>query len=139
MLPFRSEVDHDTVNIVDLPLRQQTPEPENDSDVVRRRLALLESVALFFSVADPALRRLARRMKPVRVRKGEVLVALGQRCEQLLVIEEGLCELSIEPAPGQPVPLLGIGVYYGAAMTEVALYRGRCSSPRRPAGRHWPA
>jgi Flp pilus assembly CpaE family ATPase len=80
-----------------------------DSDAIRRRVELLESVSLFFSLPDAVLRKLARRMVPVRARKGEVLATVGQPCERLYVIEQGLCELSVELTPGRSAPLIVLG------------------------------
>jgi Flp pilus assembly CpaE family ATPase len=107
MLPSGSGEGEDPTVVLELPVRQQAPEPE--SDAVRRRLALLETVAVFFALPDHALRKLARHLEPVKAKKGRILVALGERSERLFVIEEGLCELSIEPEPGESVPLLVVG------------------------------
>jgi pilus assembly protein CpaE len=108
MLPFEQEQASDPPTVV---LNLRTPEEaaEKDSDAVRRRLALMETVPLFFSLPDHALRKLARRLKPVKARKGETLVRLGEKCERLFVIEDGLCELFVDAGPGKPVPLLVVG------------------------------
>ena len=96
--------------MVPLPIREPAPEPE--SEAVRKRLALLETVSLFFTLPEPSLRKLARRLRPVKVRKDEVLIGLGEKCRRLYVIEDGFCELS---SSGGPLLVVGERDVVGAS------------------------
>src|SRR5438874_6403443 len=109
MLPFGAADERGDV-VVQLPLRDPAPEPE--SETVRRRLALLETVSLFFTLPEPSLRKLARRLRPVKARKDEVLIGLGEKCRRLYIIEEGLCELS---SSGGPLLVVGERDVVGAS------------------------
>lgn len=102
MLPFGEGDDRKGDVVVPLPVREAPAEPE--SEAVRRRLALLETVSLFFTLPEPSLRKLARRLQPLRARRDEVLIGLGEKSRRLYVIEEGLCELS-----GSGGPMLVVG------------------------------
>ena len=109
MLPFGAADERGDV-VVQLPLRDPAPEPE--SEAVRRRLALLETVSLFFTLPEPSLRKLARRLRPFKARKDEVLIGLGEKCRRLYIIEEGLCELS---SSGGPLLVVGERDVVGAS------------------------
>ena len=69
MLPSGAADDVRHGVVVPLPIREPAPEPE--SEAVRKRLALLETVSPFFTLPEPSLRKLARRLQPVKVRKDE--------------------------------------------------------------------
>lgn len=110
MLPFGEAGEERGDVVVQLPVREAPAEPE--SEAVRRRLALLETVSLFFTLPEPALRKLARRLQPVKASRNEVLVGLGEKSRRLFVIEQGLCELS---SSGGPLLVVGERDVIGAS------------------------
>jgi MinD-like ATPase involved in chromosome partitioning or flagellar assembly len=110
MLPFGAAGEERGDVVVHLPVREAPAEPE--SEAVRRRLALLETVSLFFTLPDHSLRKLARRLQPVKARKDEILIGLGEKSRRLYVIEEGLCQLS---SSGGPLLVVGERDVVGAS------------------------
>ncbi len=78
---------------------------------LRRRLAILERVAILFAVPDSYLRALARNLRRIDVPKGTIVIRQGDPGEELYVIEEGRCEAFVEDTPGQRITI----AFYGQA------------------------
>ncbi len=90
--------------------------PAFSFDEVNRRLAILEPTALFFSLPDTVLRRLARQMTVRYVLAGQPIADSGQ-ADSLYVIEEGICEMSLDGGDGGgalPLLTLSAGDVIGA-------------------------
>ena len=54
-----------------------------------RRLGILARAPLFYALSDPALRALARRLRPVSLAPGVTLVEAGDRGDTVYVVDEG--------------------------------------------------
>jgi pilus assembly protein CpaE len=61
-----------------------------------RNLGILEQAPAFFALPDHALRRLARRLRPVDLGPGATLIEQGARGDSLYLIERGTCLLAAE-------------------------------------------
>lgn len=72
-------------------------------------LAVLEQAPLLFLLGDRQLRRLARRLNPLEVEAGARLAEQGGHGTCLYLIEEGSCEVAVEPEPGHFIPIARVG------------------------------
>jgi Flp pilus assembly CpaE family ATPase len=78
------------------------------------RLAVLERAPVFFSLGDATLRALARRLRRLNVRGGELIVFQGEPGDTIFFIERGRCRAVIEKPPGAvTVALLSEGDFFG--------------------------
>ena len=59
----------------------------------------LERAPVLFTLVDPQLRRLARRLRPVQLGPGTRVIQANQAVGGLYLIEHGTCEVAIEPQP----------------------------------------
>src|SRR5439155_841665 len=84
------------VRVTDLPTRTSDPTP----DELKRRFAVLERVAILFTLSDNILRALARQLQPVTVSKGSTIIKQGEPGDSLFIIESGRCEPTVEDSPG---------------------------------------
>lgn len=82
-----------------------------------RRIELLEKAPVFFTLPPPVLRAVARRLRPVSVRAGDVIVSQGEVIDSLLFVESGRATLRVEQTPGRFVTVasLGPGEMFGEA------------------------
>jgi len=76
---------------------------------VIRRLAVLESNALFFTEDTTTLRSLARRGRSVVVGAGTLVIAQGETGDSLFLIERGHCLMRLESSPGHSVVVAALG------------------------------
>jgi MFS family permease len=84
--------------------------------VPERELALLTRLPLFAPLAPATVEHLARKLAPLSVRTGEVIVRAGEAGELFYVVASGEVEVEAE---GKPPQTLGPGDYFG----EIALLR----------------
>src|SRR5438067_2059368 len=64
------------------------------------RLAVLESAPVFYTMPEPVLRALARRLRRIRIPSGEMVVFQGDPGDTIFFIEEGRCRVVVERPPG---------------------------------------
>ncbi|HUZ83116.1 MAG TPA: MFS transporter [Gaiellales bacterium] len=81
---------------------------------LEQRIALLAASPIFAPLARPMLEQLARRLKPLRVAAGDVVVRRGDPGDRFYVVAAG--ELSVDTGSG-PAPPLRAGDVFG----EIAL------------------
>ena len=67
---------------------------------LKRRLEILERVAVLFSVKDTELRALVRHLQPAFAAKGSTIVKQGDPGDALFIVETGHCEAVVEDEPG---------------------------------------
>jgi MFS family permease len=89
---------------------------DREIEVPERELALLTRLPLFAPLAPATVEHLARKLAPVSVRAGEVIVRAGEPGELFYVVASGEVEVEAE---GKPPQTLGPGDYFG----EIALLR----------------
>ena len=83
-------------------------------------LALLRDNPIFGVLPPPDLEGLARRLQPLTVEAGEIVISQGQLGDRFYLIEEGKVDVTVD---GIPRPSRGPGAFFG----EIALLR---SAPR---------
>jgi pilus assembly protein CpaE len=103
-----------------------------DSDVPRRRrrggnspspsevaaaFNVLEGAAVFYGLPDRVLRSFARRLRPLRVSRGSVIVSQDEAGDCIFFVAQGRCQLAIQHAAGHrvPVAVLAAGDFFGEA------------------------
>lgn len=99
-----------------IPYRQDTaPAPAADRPAPRapserptpgqviRYLGALEQAPAFFALPDYALRRLARRLRPLELAAGGTLVQQGTAGDSLYLIEHGTLDMTVDTGHGGPV------------------------------------
>ena len=74
-----------------------------------RRIELLERAPVFFMLPAAVLRAIARRLRPVEVRAGTVIVSQGEVIDSLLFVESGRATLRVEQTPGRMVTVASLG------------------------------
>ena len=106
------------MRVTDLPTRTSDPAP----DELKRRFAVLERVAILFTLSDNILRALARQLQPVTVSKGSTIIKQGEPGDSLFIIEAGRCEATVEDSPGHQIVIAfwDAGDFFG----EMALISG---------------
>src|SRR5438132_719590 len=78
------------------------------------RLAVLESAPVFYTMPEPVLRALARRLRRIRIPSGEMVVFQGDPGDTIFFIEEGRCRVVVERPPGTvTVAVLTAGDFVG--------------------------
>jgi len=99
--------------------REQAPQKRQDRpapsfhDMVSR-LSVLERAPVFFSLADSTLRALARRLRRVKVRAGEMILFQGEPGDSIFFIERGRCRVVVDKTVGAvTVALLSEGDFFG--------------------------
>jgi MinD-like ATPase involved in chromosome partitioning or flagellar assembly len=101
--------------------RRRIPEPA--SSEVAERFALLEQSPIFYTLPDPTLRALARRMRPISLAAGEIAIQQGEDASSILFIQSGHCQVRLEgPEPHSvAVALLSTADFFGelAVLDEV--------------------
>ena len=78
---------------------------EPTAEDLRRRLEILERVAVLFAVRDTDLRALARHMQPAFAAKGSTVVKQGDPGDAMFVVQEGHCEAVVEDQPGHHITI----------------------------------
>jgi Flp pilus assembly CpaE family ATPase len=80
------------------------------------RLTAIERAPVFFSLPDATLRALARRLRRVTVKAGDMILFQGEPGDTIFFIERGRCRLVVEKASGVvTVGLLSDGDFFGEA------------------------
>ncbi len=89
--------------------------PEPTPDELRRRFAVLQKVAVLFTLSDNLLRSLARQMQPGFAAKGSTIIKQGDAGDSLYVVEEGRAEVAVQQAEGHEITIayLGDGDFFG--------------------------
>jgi len=84
-------------------------------DELRRRFAVLQRVAVLFTLPDTLLRALARQLHPGFAAKGSVVINQGDQGDSLFIVEEGRCEVTVKQAEGHEITIsyLGDGDFFG--------------------------
>ena len=97
----------------------RTPASEPTPDELRRRFAVLQRVAVLFTLNDNILRALARQLHPGHAAKGSTIINQGDTGDSLFIIEEGRAEVTVKQAEGHEITIayLGDGDFFG----EIAL------------------
>jgi pilus assembly protein CpaE len=88
---------------------------EPSPSAVAEQFVLLEQAAVFYALPDRTLRALARRMRPVRLSAGDVVVRQGEDTASIFFIRSGHCQLRLQ-GPGShsvAVALLSTGDFFG--------------------------
>ncbi len=82
---------------------------------LEKRLELLQGISIFFTLPDPDMRRLARKLEPRHVAGGEEVVKQGDMADRMHIIVSGRCEVRESWAPHHSVTvaLLGPGDFFG--------------------------
>jgi Flp pilus assembly CpaE family ATPase len=82
---------------------------------VMRHFETLERAPLLFTLLDPQLRQLARRLRAVELGPGTRVIVENQVCDSLYMIEGGACQVAVESQPEQLVTVgrLGQGDVFG--------------------------
>jgi Flp pilus assembly CpaE family ATPase len=82
---------------------------------VMRNFETLERAPLLFTLLDPQLRRLARRLRPVELGPGTQVIVENQVSDSLYMIERGSCRVAVETQPQHLVTVgqLGGGDVFG--------------------------
>ena len=82
---------------------------------LENRLELLQGISIFFTMPDREVRRLARKLQPRQVRRGEEVVKQGEVTDRMRIIVSGRCEVRETWAPHHSVTvaLLGPGDFFG--------------------------
>ena len=63
----------------------------------------LERAPVLFTLVDPQLRRLARRLRPIQLGPGTRVIQADQAVGGLYLIERGTCDVAVETQPDHPV------------------------------------
>ena len=84
-------------------------------DELRKRFAVLQRVAVLFTLPDNMLRALARQLHPGFAAKGSVIITQGDTGDSLFIIAEGRCEVTVKQAEGHEITIsyLGDGDFFG--------------------------
>ena len=84
-------------------------------DELKLRYAVLERVAILFTVPDNLLRAIARQLQPAFAAKGSTIIHQGDPGDSLFIIQEGRCEVTVEESPGHSITIafLGAGDFFG--------------------------
>src|SRR5437764_1647203 len=92
--------------------RRRIQEPA--SSEVAERFALLEQAPIFYTLPDPTLRALARRMRPISLAAGEIAVQQGEDTSSIMFILSGHCQVRLEgPEPSSvAVALLSTAAFF---------------------------
>jgi len=79
------------------------------------RVAILEQAAVFYTLPDPTLRVLARRMRPVTVAAGDTVLHQGEPGDSIFLLSSGRCRVVVERPAGHfvTVALLDEGDFFG--------------------------
>src|SRR4029077_10347357 len=90
-------------------------EPMTEPAELEKRLELLQGISIFFTLPDPEMRRLARKLQPRHVASGEEVVKQGEVADRMHIIVSGRCEVRESWAPHHSVTvaLLGPGDFFG--------------------------
>ena len=83
---------------------------------ILRRVSLLRSQRIFAPLPDATLEQLARRLEPLQVAPGTVVVRQGEPGDRVYLIAAGSVRVDVD---GHPAPPLGAGDLFG----EIALLR----------------
>jgi CRP-like cAMP-binding protein len=85
------------------------------SEEIKARFAILQRVAILFTLPDSVLRSLARSMKVATAARGSSIVKQGEPGDSLFIIQEGRCEVVVEESPGHSIVIafLGPGDFFG--------------------------
>jgi MFS family permease len=83
-----------------------------------RSLVLLRRTPMFSHLAAPLLEQVARRMVPIDLAAGDVVIQQGQHGEHFFIVESGRLDVSVD---NRPRPSLGPGDSFG----EIALMLDR--------------
>ena len=88
---------------------------EPTPDELRRRFAVLQRVAVLFTLPDNLLRALARQLHPGFAAKGSMVINQGDQGDSLFIVEEGRCEVLVKQAEGHEITIsyLGDGDFFG--------------------------
>jgi Flp pilus assembly CpaE family ATPase len=92
-----------------------TEQPAPEAALLEKRLELLQGISVFFTLPDADLRRLARKMRPLKVKSGTTILSQGESSHRMFVIESGRCELRAQWAPDHSVAisLMSSGDFFG--------------------------
>jgi Flp pilus assembly CpaE family ATPase len=84
-------------------------------DELRKRFAVLQRVAVLFTLPDNMLRALARQLHPGFAAKGSLIINQGDQGDSLFIIAEGRCEVTVKQAEGHEITIsyLGDGDFFG--------------------------
>ena len=84
-------------------------------DELRRRFAVLQRVAVLFTLPDNLLRALARQLHPGFAARGSVVINQGDTGDSLFIVEEGRAEVTVKQAEGHDITIsyLGDGDFFG--------------------------
>jgi Flp pilus assembly CpaE family ATPase len=82
---------------------------------LEQRLELLQGISIFFTLPDRDMRRLARKVRPRHVGRGEEVVKQGEVADRMHIIVSGRCEVRETWAPHHSVTVavLGPGDFFG--------------------------
>lgn len=82
---------------------------------LEKRLELLQGISIFFTLPDRDMRRLARKLQPRHVGRGEDVVKQGEVADRMHIIVSGRCEVRETWAPHHSVTVavLGPGDFFG--------------------------
>ena len=82
---------------------------------LEKRLELLQGISIFFTLPDRDVRRLARKLQPRQVARGEEVVKQGDVTDRMHIIVSGRCEVRETWAPHHSVTVavLGPGDFFG--------------------------
>lgn len=70
---------------------------------LEKRLELLQGISIFFTLPDREMRRLARKLRPRHVARGEEIVKQGEVADGMHIIVSGRCEVRETWAPHHSV------------------------------------
>lgn len=95
-----------------------TKAPDNAEptpDELRRRFAVLQKVAVLFTLNDNVLRALTRQLHPGYATKGTTIITQGDSGDSLFIVEEGRAEVTVKQAEGHEITIayLGDGDFFG--------------------------
>ena len=94
-------------------------QPPSDTDPtpdeLRRRFAVLQRVAVLFTLPDNILRALARQLHPGFSAKGSTVINQGDKGDSLYIVAEGRAEVTVKQAEGHEITIsyLGDGDFFG--------------------------
>jgi len=91
------------------------PTAEPTPDELRQRFAILQRVAVLFTLPDTILRALARQLHPAFATKGSTIITQGDQGDSLYVVEEGRAEVTVKSGEGHDITIafLGDGDFFG--------------------------
>ncbi len=78
-------------------------------DELRRRFAVLQRVAVLFTLPDNLLRALARQLHPGFAARGSVVINQGDTGDSLFIVEEGRAEVTVKQAEGHDITISYLG------------------------------